>query len=126
TKPLSKIETFKELESSLEGTERSMRAARDTVRTLATELARTERPSRTLRDSYRDATAELRKLERAQELQNRQLARARSELGAMGVQTRNLTGEQARLQTQLNATMQAARADAALRDASDRLGVTRV
>lgn len=122
-KPLRQVNAFRELESSLEGTERQTRSARDRVRELGDELARTAEPSKQLTAQYRDAVNELRRLERAEGSAQQQLARRRRELQAAGVDTRNLVAEQRRLGQELQVALGAGQADQRLRSAQSSLGV---
>ncbi|WP_417312257.1 tape measure protein [Ectopseudomonas khazarica] len=122
-KPLRQVNAFRELESSLEGTERQTRSARDRVRELGDELARTAEPSKQLTAQYRDAVNELRRLERAEGSAQQQLARRRRELQAAGVDTRNLVAEQRRLGQELQGALGAGQADQRLRSAQSSLGV---
>ncbi len=96
-KPLRQVNAFRELESSLEGTQREARSARERVRDLGNEMARTANPSKELTASYRDAVSELRRLERAEATAQGRLVGRRRELQAAGVDTRNLAMEQQRL-----------------------------
>lgn len=102
-KPLRQVNAFRELESSLEGTEREARAARERVRDLGNEMARTANPSKALAASYRDAVNELRRLDRAGGAAQSRLSGQRRELQAAGVDTRNLAVEQQRLTRELEA-----------------------
>ncbi len=61
-KPLRQVNAFRELESSLEQTGKSMRDARDRVRDLSGELARSDVPTRKLQESYRASVRELQRL----------------------------------------------------------------
>lgn len=122
-KPLRQVNAFRELESSLESTERQTRAARDRVRDLGNELARTAEPSKQLTAQYRDSVNELRKLERAERTAQQRLAARRSELQAAGVDTRNLAVEQKRLSKELQGALSAGQADQRLRAAQSNLGV---
>lgn len=122
-KPLRQVNAFRELESSLEGTERQTRSARDRVRELGDELARTAEPSKQLTSQYRDAVNELRRLERAEGTAQQQLARRRRELQAAGIDTRNLVTEQQRLSKELQGALGAGQADQRLRSAQSNLGV---
>ena len=113
-KPLRQVNAFRELESSLEGTERQTRSARDRVRELGDELARTAEPSKQLTAQYRDAVNELRRLERAEGSAQQQLARRRRELQAAGIDTRNLSAEQRRLGQELQGAIGAGRSEQAV------------
>lgn len=122
-KPLKQANTFRELERSLEGTERQMRVARERVRDLGNELARTAEPSKQLTGEYRDAVSELRRLERAEGTAQQRLAARRRELRAAGVDTSNLAAEQRRLSQEMQKTLADGRADQQLRAAQKNLGV---
>lgn len=113
-KPLKQVNAFRELESSLEGTERQTRSARDRVRELGDELARTAEPSKQLTAQYRDAVNELRRLERAEGTAQQRLAQRRRELQAAGVDTRDLVAEQRRLSQALQGTLSAGRNEQAV------------
>ncbi|RRV41273.1 phage tail protein [Pseudomonas sp. o96-267] len=113
-KPLKQVNAFRELESSLEGTERQTRSARDRVRELGDELARTAEPSKQLTAQYRDAVNELRRLERAEGTAQQRLAQRRRELQAAGVDTRDLVAEQRRLSQALQGTLAAGRNEQAV------------
>ncbi|WP_301361838.1 tape measure protein [Stutzerimonas nitrititolerans] len=113
-KPLRQVNAFRELETSLENTEREARAARDRVRDLGNELARTATPSKVLTASYRDAVNELRRLERSEAGAQTQLARRRREMQAAGIDTRNLASEQQRLSRELDAAQAGGRNDLAV------------
>lgn len=122
-KPLRQVNTFRELETTLEQTGRKMAAARDRVRELGNALASTEAPSRQLTAEYRQAVKELRALDRQEQSQIGRLGAMRRELQASGVDTRNLAAEQRRLAQELSTGLQAGRADAALASAKSALGV---
>lgn len=122
-KPLRQVNTFRDLETSLENTSRELRSARDRVRELATALASTASPSRAMQAEYRDAISELRKLERSETGLTGQIARRRDELRGAGIDTRNLANEQARLANELQAALQAGSADLGLQNARSALGV---
>ncbi|AVO56167.1 tape measure protein [Ectopseudomonas mendocina] len=122
-KPLRQVNAFRELESSLEGTERQTRAARDRVRELGDELARTAEPSKQLTGQYRDAVSELRRLERAEGTAQQRLAARRRELQGAGVDTRNLAAEQRRLSQEMQKALGDGQADQQLRAAQQSLGV---
>lgn len=123
SKPLGRVNAFRDLESSLENTARQSQQARSRVRELGNELARTENPSRQLTDSYRQAVSELRKLEQAERGQTTQLGRMRKELQGAGVDTRNLAQEQARLQRELAQRMGRSERSGALESARRNLGL---
>lgn len=125
-KPLKQINAFRDLENGLQGTQRSIIAARDRVRDLGNELARAAEPSRDLSASYKVAVGELRRLERAEESARQSLVRRRRELQAAGYDTQALAAEQRRLSGELEKRMAAGREDAARQAALDRLGVSRV
>lgn len=127
-KPLRQVNTFRELENSIEKTGREMSVARDAVRALGDQMAAQAVPSKKLQLEYRDATNQLKQLTRAETTQGQQLAKMRRELQAAGVDTRNLAGEQKRLQSQLaqklvtgtrDRDIQAARADLGVAKFSD-------
>jgi tape measure domain-containing protein len=122
-KPLKQVNAFRELESSLEGTERQARQARERVRELGNELARTAEPSKQLTAEYRNAVNELRRLERAEGTAQQRLAARRRELQAAGVDTSNLATEQRRLSQEMQKTLADGRADQQLRTAQKNLGV---
>lgn len=113
-KPLRQVNAFRDLEASLEGTEREARAARERVRDLGNEMARTASPSKALTASYRDAVSELRRLDRAESVAQSTLAGRRRELQAAGVDTRNLALEQQRLARELEAAQASGRNEQAV------------
>ncbi len=122
-KPLRQVNAFRELESSLEGTQREARSARERVRDLGNEMARAANPSKELTASYRDAVNELRQLERAEGVAQTRLAARRRELQATGVDTRNLANEQRRLSQEMQKALSAGQADQQLQSAQKSLGV---
>lgn len=122
-KPLSKVNSFRTLESSIEATAKQMRGAKDSVRGLADEMARAEKPSKALQADYRNAVSELKRLERQEQAQIGQLQRMRRELAAAGVDTRNLAAEEKRLQAEYARRVKAGRIDANLGSAKKALGV---
>lgn len=113
-KPLRQVNAFRELESSLEATQREARSARERVRDLGNEMARTANPSKELTASYRDTVNELRRLERAEATAQGRLAGRRRELQAAGVDTRNLAIEQQRLTRELEAAQAGGRNEQAV------------
>ncbi|MDP2746200.1 tape measure protein [Pseudomonas sp.] len=123
TKPLGKVNSFRELGQTLETTQRNMVTARDRVRELANELARSAAPTKELQADYRNAASALQALERQESSQIAQLRRYRAELVSTGVDVGNLAAEQQRLAAQLNTRLDAGRADAALSSAREALGV---
>ncbi|MGH1449924.1 MAG: phage tail tape measure protein [Pseudomonadaceae bacterium] len=123
TRPIGKVNAFRQLEVSLEETGRQSRTARERVRELGNEMARTETPSRQLTASYRDAIKELKTLEASERRQTAQLASMRQELKGAGVDTRNLAREQQRLQKELNQRMGRSDRAGALEAARSNLGL---
>jgi len=122
-KPLRRVTAFRDLETSLESTQKKMREVRDRVRELGTELANTAAPSQAMQQGYRSAVNELKGLERSEGTLTNQIARRRSELQAAGIDTKNLATEQSRLADELTRALGAGRADAALGAARQNLGV---
>lgn len=122
-KPLRQVNTFRDLETSLENTSREMRTARERVRELATALASAANPSREMQAGYREAVRELQKLERSEGALTGQIARRRNELQAAGLDTRNLAAEQRRLADELSRALEAGRGDMAMQGARSALGV---
>ncbi|WP_349569374.1 phage tail length tape measure family protein [Azotobacter salinestris] len=122
-KPLRQVNSFRELEGSLEQTARKMREARDRVRELGNALASVEQPSKEMAAGYKLAVAELKALERQELTQIAQLSRMRTELQGAGVDMRNLAAEQSRLAGEFSTRLDAGRADAALNSAKSSLGV---
>ncbi|NWD49018.1 tape measure protein [Pseudomonas gingeri] len=121
-KPLRQVNAFRDLESNLEQTSKTMRDARDRVRDLAGELARSESPTRKLQESYRAAARELQKLERLEASQSVQLSQMSSGLRSAGVDTRNLAAEQKRLASEYGKALAAGRSDSSLSAATKNLG----
>lgn len=119
-KPLRQVNTFRELETSLEGTQREARAARERVRDLGNEMARTASPSKELTATYRDAVSELRRLERAESVAQSRLVGQRRELQAAGIDTRNLATEQQRLARALEAAQAGGRNEQAVQGIRER------
>ena len=105
SKPLGRVNAFRDLENSLEQTSRQSQQARERVRELGNELARTKNPTKQLTASYADSVKELRRLEQQEKAQTAQLSRMRTELKGAGIDTKNLAGEQARLQRELATRM---------------------
>ncbi|WVM93536.1 hypothetical protein ULG90_06400 [Halopseudomonas pachastrellae] len=105
SKPLGRVNAFRDLESALEESGRQAARARERVRELGDELGRTDTPTKQLTASYRDAVRELQGLERQEKAQTVQLARMREELKGAGVDTKNLASEQSRLQRELATQM---------------------
>jgi tape measure domain-containing protein len=122
-RPLRQVNSFRDLQETLQGTQRELKTMRDRVRELGGELARTANPSKQLQNEYRAAASELGKLERTEGVLTNQIARRRVELKAAGVDTRNLAAEQNRLAAALKSALSAGRADTSLRDARSALGV---
>lgn len=123
SRPLGRVNAFRQLEQTLEQTGRNSQRLRDRVRDLGNEMARTADPSRQLTDSYRQAVNELRKLETAERGQTAQLGAMRRELQGAGVDTRNLANEQARLQRELAQRMGRSERGGALESARRNLGL---
>lgn len=105
SKPLGRVNAFRDLENSLGQTSRQSQQARERVRELGNELARTNNPTKQLTASYADSVKELRRLEQQEKAQTAQLSRMRTELKGAGIDTKNLAGEQARLQRELATRM---------------------
>ncbi|MBG6290794.1 tape measure protein [Pseudomonas nitroreducens] len=122
-RPLKQVSAFRDLESQLDSGARTMQRARDKVRELGNEIARAEAPSKTLQASYKASVADLQRLERVEAQQIVRLAGMRAELQAAGVDTRNLATEQAKLRAEFSQRLAGGRADAALTQARDSLGV---
>ena len=124
-KPLRQINTFRELESSLERTGRQLTTARDNVRALGDQMASTAIPTKQLQVEYRDATNQLKLLERQEASQGTQLAKMRRELQAAGTDTRNLAGEQKRLQSKLGQRLSTGQNDKSVQDARASLAIAK-
>jgi hypothetical protein len=122
-KPLRQVNSFRELETTLEQTGRKMAEARERVRALGTAMASVEQPTKQMTADYRQAVNELKRLERQEQAQIGKLGAMRRELQASGVDTRNLAAEQRRLAQELSAGLSAGRADASMSAAKDALGV---
>lgn len=123
TRPLGRVNAFRQLEASLEQAGQKSKTARERVRELGNELARTETPSRQLTASYREAVRELKSLESAERSQTAQLTAMRRELKGAGIDTRNLTKEQDRLQKELNQKLGRSERAGALEAARNNLGL---
>lgn len=124
-KPLRQINSFRDLESTLEKTGRTITTARDAVRTLGDQMAATATPTRQLQAEYRNSVNQLKQLERQEQSQTAQLGRMRRELQAAGVDTRNLSGEQRRLQTDLAQKLVVGQRDKGIQDAQVNLGIAK-
>lgn len=124
-KPLRQINSFRDLESTLEKTGRTITTARDAVRTLGDQMAATATPTRQLQTEYRNSVNQLKQLERQEQSQTAQLGRMRRELQAAGVDTRNLSGEQRRLQTDLAQKLVVGQRDKSIQDAQVNLGIAK-
>jgi TP901 family phage tail tape measure protein len=124
-KPLRQINSFRDLESTLEKTGRTITTARDAVRTLGDQMAATATPTRQLQTEYRNSVNQLKQLERQEQSQTAQLGRMRRELQAAGVDTRNLSGEQRRLQTDLAQKLVVGQRDKGIQDAQVNLGIAK-
>ena len=123
SKPLGRVNAFRDLESALEESGRQAMRARERVRELGDELARTDTPTKQLTASYRDAVRELQGLERQEKAQTVQLARMREELKGAGIDTKNLAAEQSRLQRELATKMGRSDRAGALEAARQNLGL---
>ncbi|WP_311968918.1 phage tail tape measure protein [Pseudomonas baltica] len=124
-KPLRQINSFRELESTLMKTGRGITTARDAVRALGDQMAATVSPTRQLQNEYRDSVNQLKVLERQEQSQTTQLGRMRKELQAAGVDTRNLSGEQRRLQSDLSQKLVVGQRDKGIQDAQVNLGIAK-
>lgn len=124
-KPLRQINSFRDLESTLEKTGRTITTARDAVRSLGDQMAATTTPTRQLQTEYRNSVNQLKQLERQEQSQTAQLGRMRRELQAAGVDTRNLSGEQRRLQTDLAQKLVVGQRDKGIQDAQVNLGIAK-
>jgi tape measure domain-containing protein len=121
-KPLRQINSFRDLESNVEQTGKSMRDMRTRVRELAAELVKADVPSRQLQESYKASVRELQRLERVEAAQANQLSLMGAGLRSAGVDTRNLAAEQARLSAEYNKALAAGRANSSLNNAKSALG----
>lgn len=124
-KPLRQVNAFRDLETSIEKTGREMTTARNAVRALGDQLAAQATPTKKLQIEYRDATNQLNQLMRAETSQALQLAKMRRELQAAGIDTKNLTGEQKRLQSQLSQRLVTGKRDSDIQAAKVDLGVAK-
>lgn len=124
-KPLRQVNSFRELESTLEKTGRGIVTARDAVRALGDQMAATATPTRQLQAEYRDSVNQLKLLERQEQSQTLQLNRMRKELQAAGVDVRNLSGEQRRLQADLSRKLVVGQRDKNIQDAQVNLGIAK-
>lgn len=121
-KPLRQVNAFRDLESNVEQTGKSMRDMRARVRELAAELVKADVPSRQLQESYKASVRELQRLERVEAAQANQLSLMGAGLRSAGVDTRNLAAEQARLSAEYNKALAAGRANSSLNNAKSALG----
>lgn len=124
-KPLQRIDAFRDMEASLEGTQKAASSARDRIRDLGNQIATAVAPSKALQLSYRDSVSELQRLERAEAKQIVTLAAMRAEMQAAGLDTTKLAAEQARLRAQLSTRLGVAERGTALQSAAQSLGVNR-
>lgn len=124
-KPLRQVTSFRELEGVLEKTGRSITTAREAVRSFGDQLAATAVPSRQLQAEYRDSINQLKILERQEQSQTAQLARMRKELQSAGIDTRNLSAEQRRLQGDLSQKLGVGQRDKSIQDAQANLGIAK-
>lgn len=124
-KPLRQVTSFRELEGVLEKTGRSITSAREAVRSFGDQLAATAVPSRQLQAEYRDSINQLKILERQEQSQTTQLARMRKELQSAGIDTRNLSAEQRRLQGDLSQKLGIGQRDKSIQDAQANLGIAK-
>lgn len=125
-RPLRQATAFRDLENQLDSGSRSIRRARDRVRELGDEIVRTDNPTKALQASYKASVADLQRLERVEAQQIVRLSGMRAELQAAGVDTQNLAAEQAKLRAELSQRLAGGRADAAMSQARDDLGVGRI
>jgi tape measure domain-containing protein len=121
-KPLRQVNSYRELESTIEKTGNATREARERIRELSNEIARSDAPSKQLQESYKASVRELQRLERVEATQTLQLGQMRSSLRAAGIDTRNLASEQSRLSAEYNKAFSAGRANSALSSAKSSLG----
>ncbi|WP_278439584.1 tape measure protein [Pseudomonas oryzihabitans] len=105
-KPLRQVNAFRDLETSLESTQRGAKDARERVRDLGNQMAAAAIPSKALQQSYRDAVSDLQRLERQEATHVTRLTAMRRELKAAGVDTQDLAAEQARLRREYNQRVQ--------------------
>jgi TP901 family phage tail tape measure protein len=124
-RPLRQVNSFRDLESVVEKTGKSITAAREAVRSFGDQLAATAAPSRQLQTEYRDSLNQLKILERQEQSQTAQLSRMRKELQAAGVDTRNLAAEQRRLQGDLSQKLGVGQRDKSIQDAQANLGIAK-
>ena len=124
-KPLRQVNTFRELESTLGKTSKGIATARDAVRALGDQMAATAVPSKQLQAEYRDSISQLKVLERQEQSQTIQLTRMRKELQAAGVDTRNLSAEQRRLQADLSQKIGTGQRQKDVQDAQANLGIAK-
>lgn len=123
-KPLRQVNGLRDLEKTLEQTERKTSAARDRVRDLGNELARTTSPSRELNATYKEAVNELNRMARAEDVARQGIVKRRRELQAAGVDVRNLAAEQRRLRSEMAQATGGVRAETAISGAMGDLGVS--
>lgn len=124
--PLKRIELLQQTQQSAKSASTEFFAARRRVDELRKAMSAAGQPVKSLE---RDLSAAERTLARATlefDRQKTKVREQRAELRAAGVDTRNLAGEQQRLQLELSRQLSAGRADTALSGAQDRLGVTRL
>lgn len=124
-KPLRQVNSFRDLENSIEKAGREMTSARENVRALGDQLAATAVPTKRLQVEYRDATNQLKLLERQETSQAVQLAKMRRELQGAGVDTRNLANEQRRLKGELAQRLVTGKRDSDIQTAKVDLGVAK-
>lgn len=121
------IEQFRQTKTQSRETAQAFEAAQTSAAELGRELAQTDNPTKKLRTAFEKARKESKRLEQADQDQRLALQSLRQEMGRAGVETRDLAGQQRRVESELDDTRQAAdRLNGELEQQRDELtGVTR-
>lgn len=124
--PLRQADALQKTQTTAKAAAAEFFAAKRRVEELKTAIGSAGQPVKAFDRELVKAERSLQLATRALDQQKKRLREQRGELQAAGVDTRNLAGEQQRLQGELSKRMTQGRADAAQQAALDRLGVTRV
>jgi TP901 family phage tail tape measure protein len=125
-RPLRQVGSLLELQNQAKGTAAEFFAARKKVDDLQKALAASTQPARALERELAAAERTLESSKRRLDQQTAALRTQRKELQAAGVDTRNLSAEQARLQRELAASTAAGGRDNQIQGALKSLGVAQI
>jgi len=98
------VDNFRDLQSEVSKTDKSLDEARKTTSELAKEMSAAEKPSKGLEATFNRSRVETKKLAAQYQDQKLKLQNVRKEMASVGISTKNLAAHQATLRKELKAS----------------------